>query len=157
MEQEPKVNHHLGESTELKGYINGKLSYHDTFKKQHVSLASLLHQSHNKNIKKANKNLLQIQNEISDSESSIDEAAKKKLHKATGSMSAKDIKAQLGIEYNDLNEINEEESDSITKASEEVSLDDISSPPPERHIIDHGSSQKAIHTIETEHEVVHYI
>jgi predicted nucleic acid-binding Zn-ribbon protein len=160
MEQEPKVKHHLGESTELKGYINGKLNYHETFKKQHVSLASLKHYSHNKNTKKAN-----IQNEVSDSESSIDEMMKKKIHRKAGSLSAKDMKALLGIE-NESHEINEEENDSITKDSEVslVSLDDdnstidkiISSPPP-RPIIDHGSSVKAILTIETEHETVHYI
>jgi hypothetical protein len=160
MEQEPKVKHHLGESTELKGYINGKLNYHETFKKQHVSLASLIHYSHNKNTKKAN-----IQNEVSDSESSIDEMMKKKIHRKAGSLSAKDMKALLGIE-NESHEINEEENDSITKDSEVslVSLDDdnstidkiISSPPP-RPIIDHGSSVKAILTIETEHETVHYI
>ena len=160
LEQEPKVQHHLKESSELKGYINGKLNYHNTFKKQHVSLASLIHNSHKKNIK-AN-SPLKLQNEINetDSDTSIDEIALKKIHKRAGSISASSMKALLGVDMNELmSNSTEGENDSIKKENDEFSLDDssTSSPAPQKTIIDTtNSSQKEIHVIQKENETSMY-
>ena len=160
IEQEPKVQHHLGESSELKGYINGKLNYHNTFKKQHVSLALLIHNSHKKNVK-AN-SPLKLKNDVNDvnefdSDSSLDEIALKKIHKRAGSMSAKNMKALLGIDMNELmNDSIEGENDSITiKENDEVSLDSSSTSslaPQKTTIID----QKAIHIIQKDNETSMY-
>lgn len=157
LEQEPKVRHHINESTELKGYINGKLNYHDTFKKQHISLASILHNSHKKNTKKADTILIKndAHNEVSDSDTSIDEVMMKKIHKRAGSMSAKDMKALLGIDMNDdhSNSI-EEDNDSYKIENENISLDDNSSLFSQEPTI---NTQKAVHVIKNENEISMYL
>ena len=161
LEQEPKILHHIQESKELKGYINGKLNYHDTFKKQHVSLATLMHDSHKKNMKKESTLLLKEKtDDISDSESSIDEVILKKIHKRSGSISAKDMKALLVIDMNE--NLEEENSRQEEDGSNKIENEDNSSI--EKSILstntpvstEYVSSQKAVHIVQKENETSMY-
>ena len=160
LEQEPKVLHHIQESKELKGYINGKLNYHDTFKKQHVSLATLIHDSHTKNMKKENTlKLHQKNDDVSDSESSIDELVLKKIHKRTGSISAKDMKALFGIDINEIleEENSRQEDDSIkTENDDNGSLEKSVSSTNTPILENLSSSQKAVHIVQKENETSMY-
>ena len=104
--------------------------------------------------------LTQNADDVSDSESSLDEIVMKKIHKRAGSISAKDMKALLGIDLNELEENSVEDEGEIIKIENEdsVSIENSvsTSNGPVAAIKENVSSQKSMHIIHKENETSMY-
>jgi hypothetical protein len=103
--------------------------------------------------------LHQKNDDVSDSESSIDELVLKKIHKRSGSMSAKDMKALLGIDINEIleEENSRQEDDSIkTENDDNGSLEKSVSSTNTPILENLSSSQKAVHIVQKENETSMY-